>query len=121
MATASHLGHLLTADEARPAPDPPPATSGAIADWWAKQILERLSYPLATVPALSELGIVEGPGGVQGFLQTAWAVISRLLEHLPFVQFTPPAAALTEANELEQGVAAAAKRIRKKGLRPGQP
>jgi phospholipase C len=119
--TASHLGHLLTAGSPRPAPQVPPPAIDAVADWWSKQIVEKLTYPLAHVPALAELGVVEAPSGAQGILQSVFDVFGRLVDWLRRRPAAAPVAALTEADELQQGVAAAARHIRSKGLRPGQP
>jgi Phosphoesterase family len=128
VASASHLGHLLTARSARKAPEFPNHAVDKVADWWSKQIEERPMYPLATVPALNELGVVEEPSGVQGVLQGVWDAINRLVDRLPLGRRAPPRpvpqkahAALAEPNELEAGVAAAAGTIRRRGLRPGQP
>jgi Phosphoesterase family len=124
VSSATHLGHLLTATPRKP-PEVPRSTIDSVAKWWGNQIAERLEYPLATIPALSELGVEEGVGGAQGVLQGIWDAINRLVDRLPFVH--RPAAAesppveLSEPNELEQGVASAAKAIREQGLRPGRP
>lgn len=122
--TSSHLGHLLTRASPRPVVEAPRPTIEKVASWWGEQIASRLEYPLATVPALSELGAEEAPGGVQGFLQSVWSVVGRIVDRLPFVRRAPaepPRAELTEPNELERGIATAAKAIRAQGLRPGQP
>jgi len=121
VASAAHLGHLLTEDEPRPAPPvPKEAVEGAV-QWWARQICHHLTDPLAAVPAMEELREGESEGLVR-VGERIWEAIDWIVDRLPFLRRRrPPVAIASEANELEQGIAAAAVKIRKKGLPPGQP
>ena len=146
VASSSHLGHVLTADSPRDGiPDVFEAgVVQRVADWWSTAIAERLAYPMATVPALTELGVDASPSGAQGFLQGIWGAINRVVDLLPWrrrrrgasaagAEAAPPAEAaavqspaqLAEPNELEAGMLEAAKHLRSgaagKPLRPGQP
>jgi phospholipase C len=121
VASSSHLGYVLTADSARRPPKFPPEALETVADWWSRQLAERLRHPLATVPALAELGVVETPTGAQGWIQQALALVGRLLDFLLRRPKPEPMVGLAEPNELERGVAAASKEIRSQGLPPGQP
>jgi hypothetical protein len=133
VASSSHLGHLLTAGPPRSGPEIPPASVEKVADWWGKHIAFRLMHPSATVPALQELGVDERPDGPQAGAQGLWALLGRALDWIrarferrpepgaPPAAAAPSAAVLTEASELQLGVAAAARDIRQQGLPPGQP
>ena len=137
VASASHLGHLLTGAFPRSAPDIPQANVDTATDWWAKHIGFRLKHPTAAVPALQELGIVEGPSGAQATAQGLWAVLGRALDWIkarfrrrarsgerpatPEREAASRRGVITEASELQLGVAAAARHIRERGLPPGQP
>jgi phospholipase C len=120
VASAAHLGHLLTESKPRPAPTVPAEAIGKVTDWWGAQIGERLTDPLATVPALLELRVGEGEG-LQGAGEWFWEAVNWIVDRVPFLHRKPRLAISTEANELEQGVAAAAAEIRQRGLPPGQP
>jgi phospholipase C len=120
VASASHLGHLLTEREPRQAPAVPEATVDRVTEWWAGHIRERLVDPMATVPALEELR----EGESEGVLRTAewfWEAVDWVVDRLPFHRRRPKVVIAPDANELERGIAAAAVEIRKKGLPPGQP
>jgi phospholipase C len=131
--SSSHLGHLLTDGPARPAPEISQENLQHMTEWWARHVETRLRYPTATVPALQELGVIEGPVGAEKTALGVWALIGRAADWIrglfgrrPAVQPTaaaPAPAVLTEASELERGVAAAALAIRRgpNGLPPGQP
>ncbi len=120
VASAAHLGHLLTEPKPREAPEVPQGTVETVTGWWAGQIGRRLLDPMASVPALLELqpGEAEGPRGAAEFL---WQAINWIVDHVPFLRRKPKIAISPEANELEQGIAKAAVEIRRKGLPPGQP
>ena len=126
VASAAHLGHLLTETAPREAPAIPGTTIDKVTGWWASQIGRRLRNPEATVPALLELEESEGEGLV-GAGEWLWEAIDWVADHVPFLHPRKRAPAGTgvsiadDANELEQGVARAAVEIRKKGLPPGQP
>ncbi len=121
VASAAHLGHLLTEPTPRQAPAvPKKAVDGAV-EWWARQIRRHLTEPMATVPALEELREGESEG-LERVGERIWEAIDWIVDRLPFVhRRRPPIAISSDANELEQGIAAAAVKIRKKGLPPGQP
>jgi phospholipase C len=134
IASSSHLGHLLTGGTPRSAPEVPQASVEQVSDWWAKHIAFRLMHPSATIPALQELGVDERPGGPQAGAQDLWALLGRAWDWIrarfkrppepgarPAAHVTPAPAVLTEASELQLGVAAAARQIRRQGLPPGQP
>jgi hypothetical protein len=134
VASSSHLGHLLTGGPPRSAPEIPQACVEQVASWWAGHIAFRLVHPSATIPALQELGVDERPAGPQAGAQDLWALLGHALDWIrarlkrrPEPQARPAAdvaaapAILAEANELQLGVAAAARQIRDKGLPPGQP
>lgn len=120
VASAAHLGHLLSEEKPREAPVPPQATIDAVTGWWAGQIGKRLADPQATVPALLELEDEDAdePERAGEFL---WEAIGWVVDHVPFLRRKPKIAIYRDANELEQGIARAAEEIRKKGLPPGQP
>ncbi len=126
VASAAHLGHLLTEPAPREAPPVPPAAVNKVSEWWAAQIRQRLTDPMATVPALEELreGETEGLEHAGEFL---WEAVNWVVDHVPFLHRRPRASAeahvaiAEDANELEQGIARAAVEIRKQGLPPGQP
>jgi phospholipase C len=126
VASAAHLGSLLSGESAREAPPVPTAAVEKVTDWWARQIRRRLTDPLATVPALEELREGESEG-LEKAGESIWEAIGRLAERLPFlgdrvrVPAAPVLAIAEDANELEQGIARAAAVIRGKGLPPGQP
>jgi phospholipase C len=125
VASAAHLGHLLTEGSPREAPRVPGASVDLVTDWWAGQIRRRLSNPLASVPALEELRDGEEEGLV-GVGERIWEAVDWVVDHVPLLHRRPAAAerrvAIAEdANELEQGIARAAVEIRKQGLPPGQP
>jgi phospholipase C len=122
--SSSHLGHLLTGGPARVAPEIENDELSKVTDWWAKHIAFQLKHPSATVPALQELGIVQGPAGPQAAAQGLWSLLGSALDWIkgPFSSEAAPArAVLTDASELQAGVAAAARYIRNQGLPPGQP
>ena len=121
VASAAHLGHLLTGTAPRPAPPVPnEAVDGAVG-WWARQIRHHLTEPLAAVPAIEELREGESEG-MERIGERLWEAIDWIVDRLPFIhRRRSPVAIATDANELEQGIAAAAVKIRKKGLPPGQP
>lgn len=143
VASASHLGHLLEDGPARDAPEVPLQTIGVVANWWSGHIADQLMYPLARIPALAELGVVEGPTGAQAIAQGLLGLIGRVRDWLSrrarrlrdrvfgrdpasagpesLQPGTPALKVLTDASELELGVAAASREIRRKGLRSGQP
>jgi phospholipase C len=134
VASSSHLGHLLTGGPPRSAPEIPPASVEKVADWWSTHIAFRLMHPSATIPALQELGVVDGPVGPQAAAQDLWALLGRAVDWIrarfkrrPEPEARPAAAVATapvvlaEASELQIGVAAAARQIRREGLPPGQP
>jgi phospholipase C len=124
VSSSSHLGYLMSAGPARRAPEIPVCNVEMVTDWWADHIGFRLRHPTAAVPALQELGVVEGPSGAQGAVQGLWAGLSRLLDLIRsgFGHLKAPAASgLTDTSELQLGVTAAARYIRAKGLPPGQP
>ena len=120
VASAAHLGHLLSEDAPRDAPAVPQATVDAVTGWWAGEIGKRLADPQATVPALLELEDEDADEAVRagGLL---WEVVSWIVDHVPFLHKKPKLATARDANELERGIASAATVIRKKGLPPGQP
>jgi phospholipase C len=124
VATAAHLGHLLTEPEPREAPEVPAGTIETVTNWWAGQIGKRLKDPQASVPAMLELQDGEGEG-VEGAGLWFWRLVDWLVDHIPFLHPRPSAApsiaVAEDANELERGVAKAAVRIRSGGLPPGQP
>jgi hypothetical protein len=122
--SSSHLGHLLTGGPARVAPEIENDELRKVTDWWARHIAFQLKHPSATVPALQELGIVQGPAGPQAAAQGLWSLLGSALDWIkgPFSSEAAPArAVLTDASELQAGVAAAARYIRNQGLPPGQP
>ncbi|MGE5281597.1 MAG: alkaline phosphatase family protein [Chloroflexota bacterium] len=121
VASAAHLGHLLTEPAPRPAPPvPEEAVDGAV-DWWARQIRHHLTEPLAVVPALEELREGESEG-LERIGERIWEAVDWIVDRLPFLhRRRAPVSIAEDANELEQGIAAAAVKIRKKGLPPGQP
>jgi phospholipase C len=120
VASAAHLGHLLTESAPRQAPAVPDGAVDGVTDWWAAQIRERLVDPMSTVPALEELREGEAEGAERAG-EWAWEALDWLVDHLPFVHRRPKVAISADANELERGIAAAAVEIRKRGLPPGQP
>lgn len=120
VASAAHLGHVLTEFAPRPAPPVPDGAVEGAVDWWARQIRRRLTDPMADVPALEELRDGEGEGLV-GVGERILEAVNWIVDRLPFVHRRPKVAISSDANELEQGIAAAAVEIRKKGLPPGQP
>jgi phospholipase C len=117
--SAAHLGHLLTEDEPREAPEVPQSTVDGVTGWWAGQIGERLANPQATIPALLELEDAESKGW-EGVGELLWEVVGWIRDHLPFLRRKPRITIYPDANELERGVARAAEKIRKK-VPPGQP
>lgn len=133
--TSSHLGHLLTGGPPR-TDIPSPDISGMV-EWWSEHIRTGLMHPSATIPALKELGVAEGPAGVQGPAQGLAALLGRAFdwvrkrlrlkrraEEQPGTEAPKPAARIapTDASELQLGVAAAAREIRDKYKLPrGQP
>jgi hypothetical protein len=134
IASSSHLGHLLPDGPPRSAPEIPHACVAQVASWWAKHIAFRLVHPSATIPALQELGVDECPDGPQAGAQDLWALLGRARDWIsarfkrrpqpqerPAADVAPTAAILAEANELQLGVATAARDIRTQGLPPGQP
>ena len=134
VASSSHLGHVLTEGPPRSAPEMPQESVEKVADWWAKHIAFRLVHPSATVPALQELGVVEGTSGPQAGVQDLWSALGRALDWIKprlkrqprpdaprSLEVAPAPVVLTEASELQLGVAAAARDIRQQGLPPGQP
>lgn len=134
IASSSHLGHLLTGGQPRSAPEIPQASVETVTDWWAKHIAFRLMHPSATIPALQELGVDERPDGAQAGAQDLWALLGHALDRIrarfkrraepgppPAAHVAPAPAVLAEANELQLGVATAAREIRSQGLPPGQP
>jgi phospholipase C len=120
VASASHLGHLLSEREPRQAPAVPEAVVDRVTGWWAEHIRERLVDPMATVPALEELREGESEG-VERAGEWLWEAVDWVVDHLPFRRRRPKVAIASDANELERGIAAAAVEIRKQGLPPGQP
>ncbi len=126
VASAAHLGHLLTEPAPREAPPVPDASIDAVTGWWAGQIGRRLVDPQASVPALLELEEGEGEG-LEGAGEWFWGAVDWFVDHVPFLRARPrapeqPSVSIAEgANELEQGIARAAVQIRKQGLPPGQP
>jgi phospholipase C len=119
--SAAHLGHLLTEDAPREPPEVPKPTVDGVTGWWAGQIGERLENPQATIPALLELEDSEGEGA-EGAGEFLWSVINWVVDHVPFLRRKPRRiTTYRDANELEQGITMAARKIRKKGLPPGQP
>jgi phospholipase C len=121
VASASHLGHLLTEPAPREAPPVPAGPIDGVTSWWATQIRKRLMDPASASPALEELRDGEGEGW-EGAGEFVWDLINRIVDLLPFRHRRKPKVAVSkDANELERGVAAAALKIRKKGLPPGQP
>jgi len=129
--SSSHLGYVLSDQPPRSAPEISVAQLELATDWWAESIRLHLKYPSAKIPALQELGLVEGPSGVQGALQGMAAFFGRLKDwvkaHLLRRPAPEPASedapgkVLVEASELQLGIATAAREIRARGLRPGQP
>jgi phospholipase C len=122
VASAAHLGHLLTEPSPRPAPAVPERVIDGAVEWWGMQIRHHLTDPLATVPALAELRQGEAEG-VERAGEWVWEAIDWLADRLPFIHRgkAEKVSIAADANELEQGIAAAAVEIRKKGLPPGQP
>lgn len=120
VASAAHLGHLLTEPAPREAPPVPEDAVKGVVDWWARQIRKRLLEPLESVPALQELREGEAEG-LERTGERIWEAVDWLVDRLPFLHRHPKVAISTDANELERGIAAAALEIRKKGLPPGQP
>jgi phospholipase C len=126
VASAAHLGPLLSEPAAREAPPVPAAAVEKVTDWWARQIRRRLTDPLATVPALEELREGESEG-LERAGERVWEALDWVVDHVPFLRGrarVPAAWVLSiadDANELEQGIARAAAVIRRKGLPPGQP
>ncbi len=120
VASAAHLGHLLTRDEPREGPAVPESTIGEVTDWWGHEIGERLVDPLAKVPAVLELQD-EDALETERTAEFLWEAIGWIVDHVPFLHRKPKIAISRQANELEQGVADAATAIRKKGLPLGQP
>jgi phospholipase C len=120
VASAAHLGHLLTEPEPRPAPAVPEESVGKVTEWWAGQIGRRLTDPLASVPAMQEIELGEGEGA-EGAAEFLWEAVDWVVDHVPFLHRKPKIAISSDANELERGIAEAAVQIRKKGLPPGQP
>jgi phospholipase C len=126
VASAAHLGHLLSEAEPRDAPPVPEESIEEVTDWWAGQIGRRLRNPLANVPALAELREGESEG-LERVGQWLWEAIDWIVERIPFlrrrrrVPRRVSVAIPDDANELEQGIARAAVEIRKQGLPPGQP
>jgi phospholipase C len=125
VATAAHLGHLLTEAEPNDPPAVPPETIERVTDWWGGQIGKRLENPQTTVPAMLELEGSEGEG-IEGAAEWFWRAVDWLVEHVPFLHPKPAEVAAKvsvpqDANELELGIAQAATRIRGEGLPPGQP
>ncbi|HEV2772999.1 MAG TPA: hypothetical protein VGV57_09280 [Thermoleophilaceae bacterium] len=133
--SSSHLGHVLTDGPTRTTPIPEPDLT-PVKDWWAEQIRFSLRHPSATIPALQELGVVEGPPGEQHAMQGLARGLGRALDWIrkrlgrepesarrrpPEPRRPGPRLAPTEASELQVGVAAAARHIREEGLPPGQP
>jgi phospholipase C len=135
VARSSHLGYLLTDGPARKGPEIPAGHIEIVTDWWALHIGDRLKNPNAKIAALQELGIVEGPSAtqqVESLLGRIADWFRRLFRRKPKAAPAKPAAEEAEAaegpvvlgaeaSELELGVAAAARYIRKRGLPPGQP
>lgn len=120
VASAAHLGHLLTEAKPREAPALPEESLDRVTGWWGGQIGRRLINPMANVPAMLELDDEEGEG-LQSGAEFVWGVINWIVDHVPFLHRKPTIAVPPDANELELGIAKAAARIRKKGLPPGQP
>jgi hypothetical protein len=100
---------------------PERVVDGAV-QWWARQIRRHLTDPLATVPALAELREGEAEGAELAG-ERVWEAYDWHVDRLPFVhrREAKRVTIAADANELEQGIAAAAVEIRKKGLPPGQP
>jgi phospholipase C len=133
--SSSHLGHLLTGSQAGPAPEIPQSEIERVSSWWGDNIALQLKYPAAKLPALQELGIVEGPSGGQAAAQTAWSVLARVRDWIAGLfgkKAAPKPAAkagedgshpavLADASELQLGIAAASRKIREDGLQSGQP
>jgi phospholipase C len=125
VASAAHLGHLLTEPQPHDPPAPPQSAIDEVTGWWAKQIGLRLENPQATVAAMLELEDDEGRG-LEGAGQWFWRLADWLVDHLPFLHPRQGGAKRSisvpqDANELELGIAKAAQRIRGQGLPPGQP
>jgi phospholipase C len=120
VASAAHLGHLLTESEPRDAPAVPEESIEKVTGWWAGQIGRRLTNPMASVPAMLELEQGEGEG-LEGAAELLWEAVDWIVDHVPFLHRKPKIAISADANELEQGIARAALQIREKGLPPGQP
>ena len=143
--SSSHLGHVLTEGPPRPGPEIDTDEIEAMSEWWGEQIEFRLKHPSAVVPALQELGVMEGPAGVQAPLQGFAAIVGRVSDWVRKRLGRPSAAApaagrragpalerraepahgptaLADANELELGIATAARHLRGDlGLPSGQP
>lgn len=77
VASASHLGHLLTAPEPHDPPAPPQGAIDQVTGWWAEQIGRRLANPQATVAAMLELEDDEG----RGLISEVWS--KRYLRSFP--------------------------------------
>ena len=120
VASAAHLGHLLTEKDPREAPVVPEESVNRVTNWWAGQIGRRLTDPMANVPAMLELEAGEDEG-LEGAAEFLWEAIGWIVDRVPFLHRKPTIAIPPDANELELGIARAAAKIRKKGLPPGQP
>jgi hypothetical protein len=94
--SSSHLGHLLTGGPARVAPEIENDELRKVTDWWARHIAFQLKHPSATVPALQELGIVQGPAGPQAAAQGLWSLPGSALDWIkgPFSSEAAPARAV---------------------------
>jgi hypothetical protein len=133
---------------APPMPDDDEVVQPVI-DWWGEHIGERLRRPAADIPALAELGVTSEVTGVVAAAEGAWDVVNRVKdffthafgrkrekpaaatapagaragEHAAARAARPRRAEMTEANELERGMVAAAKELRSgpDALPSGQP
>lgn len=126
VASAAHLGGLLTEPAPREAPPVPAATVETVTAWWARQIRRRLTDPLASVPALEELREGESEG-LERAGERFWEAVDWVVDHVPFLRgrvrvgAKPLLAISKDANELEEGIARAAAVLRRRGLPPGRP
>jgi phospholipase C len=127
VATAQHLYHTLELDQPREWPEPEQGLIDEVASWWAQSIGVRLRYPMAQSKALLELE--PGAQGAQGALQSFASWFGRVVDSIRRLfgrtvreqSTAAPTTALTDPNDLEKGIAAAARNIRGQGLPPGQP